>query len=387
MPVVEAEWISRRETQTLYSVLHSSGFEAYAVGGCVRDSLLRMPVKDIDFSTNARPEDVISIAEKHGFRAVPTGINHGTVTVLIDSAVFEVTTFRKDIETDGRHAVVEFSNAIADDASRRDFTINALYAAKDGFVVDPLGGMPDLIARRIRFIDNAETRIREDHLRSLRFFRFHAWYANNEDGLDPNALDAIAGNIEGVLSLSRERVGSELLRLLAAKDPSLAVAGMDSVGLLHALLPGSDKRALAPLAFLESEFDVPPDPLRRLSSLGGVQISDRLRLSRNQANHLRILSEAILMNSKEAAFRFGSEIAFDSVLLQAATLGQQIHSDPRPELAVAARQTFPISASELMPRFEGNELGRALRKLERLWIESDFTLDRAELLKRVAEEG
>ena len=227
---ITGDWITRESTQALMKALNDAGHKALVVGGCVRNALLGVPVADVDIATDALPEEVMRIALAAKMKPVPTGIDHGTVTVVSGSIPHEVTTFRKDVETDGRRAVVAFATDVADDAHRRDLTINALYALADGTLVDPLGGLPDLKARRVRFIEDAEARIREDYLRALRFFRFHAYYGDPAVGMDPEALAAIAANLDGLDTLSRERVGAELLNLLAAPDPAPAVAAMAQTG-------------------------------------------------------------------------------------------------------------------------------------------------------------
>ena len=229
---ITGDWITRESTQALMKALNDAGHKALFVGGCVRNALLGVPVADVDIATDALPEEVMRIALAAKMKPVPTGIDHGTVTVVSGSIPHEVTTFRKDVETDGRRAVVAFATDVADDAHRRDLTINALYALADGTLVDPLGGLPDLKARRVRFIEDAEARIREDYLRALRFFRFHAYYGDPAAGMDPEALAAIAANLDGLDTLSRERVGAELLNLLAAPDPAPAVAAMAQTGAL-----------------------------------------------------------------------------------------------------------------------------------------------------------
>ena len=214
---VGGAWLDAPETQGVMAVLAGGGHRALAVGGCVRNALIGVPVADVDLATDALPERVAALAEAAGMKAVPTGIAHGTITVVSRGVPHEVTTFRRDVETDGRHAVVAYTGEVAEDAARRDFTMNALYAEADGRLVDPLGGLPDLIARHLRFVGDAEARIREDHLRILRFFRFHAWYGRGP--LDTEGLAACARLAEGVERLSGERVGSEMKRLLAAPDP------------------------------------------------------------------------------------------------------------------------------------------------------------------------
>lgn len=242
MTRIVADWLRHPATLAVCDAIETGGHRALFVGGCVRNALMGEPVSDLDISTDAMPERVMQLARHAGLKAIPTGIEHGTVTVVSGGIPHEVTTFRKDVETDGRRAVVAFSDRVEDDAARRDFTMNAIYADSDGQILDPLNGMPDLKARYVRFIGKAQDRIREDYLRSLRYFRFHAWYGDEVAGLDPDALSAIASNLEGLEGLSRERVGAEMLKLLAAPNPAPALAAMRSTGALAQLLPGADDR-------------------------------------------------------------------------------------------------------------------------------------------------
>ncbi len=209
MTRITDDWLTGPAAQAVCAMLTDAGFQALFVGGCVRNALLGVPISDIDISTDATPDQVIAAAKRAGgFKPVPTGYDHGTVTVVVDHEPFEITTFRKDVETDGRRAVVAFAKTVEEDAHRRDFTMNALYARPDGgAIVDPLGGLSDLRARYLRFIDVAEDRIREDYLRILRFFRFHAHYGNPEGGLDADGLAAIAANSAGLETLSADASG------------------------------------------------------------------------------------------------------------------------------------------------------------------------------------
>ena len=213
MMKITAPWLQNDAAQVVCRLLTDAGYQAWFVGGCVRNELLGAPVADLDLTTDAVPELVMRLAKKAEIKAIPTGFDHGTVTLVQDGIPFEVTTFRRDVATDGRHAIVAFSDNIADDARRRDFTVNALYAGPDGQVVDPLGGLDDLKARRIRFIEDPDQRIKEDYLRILRFFRFYAWYGDTDEGPDPDSLAACAANIAGLQSLSIERVTAEMLKL------------------------------------------------------------------------------------------------------------------------------------------------------------------------------
>lgn len=388
MTRIDADWLQADSTQSVLRLLNGAGHQAYAVGGCVRDSLLLMPVKDIDIATDAHPERVMELAAKARLHAIPTGIEHGTVTVVAKSVPHEVTTFRRDVETHGRRATVAFSDRIEDDARRRDFTMNALYADASGAVADPIGGMPDLRARRVRFIEDASTRIREDYLRSLRYFRFHAWYGDPSEGFDIDALDAIARETDGLALLSRERVGAELKRLLEAADPAPSVAGMRQTGVLASVLPGADDTALAALIELEFRTNTMPDAIRRLAVLGGADVAERLRLSRKEAARLSELRDNVGAGDAAAlGYRLGADGARDVLLLTAATTGSNIGPDDLDKAGFGATQHFPLRAADLMPGIEGPALGRVMKRLENEWIDSGFRLARDELLARAGQEG
>jgi poly(A) polymerase len=360
--------------------LEAAGYRALFVGGCVRNALLGVPVADVDIATDARPETVTRLAEVAGLRVVPTGIEHGTVTVIAGGAPHEVTTFRRDVETDGRRAVVAFADDVTEDAARRDFTMNAIYADLRGNVIDPLGGLPDLVARRLRFVGDAHQRIREDYLRILRFFRFHAHYGDPDQGMDAEALAASAELAEGVDGLSRERIGSELRKLLAAPDPAPAVAAMAQAGVLARVLPGSDPRALAPLVHLES--GLPPRWQRRLAALGGQEVEDRLRLSRADAAVLAALRDAVGSGWSPAAlgWKLGAEGGRDAVLLRAALLESPLPTDWQTDVARGAASVMPVTAIDLMPDLKGAALGARLKEIEARWLASDLRLTRADLL-------
>ena len=349
----------------------------------MRNAIIGAPVTDIDIATDARPELVMELAKDAGLRPVPTGIEHGTVTVIAGGVPHEVTTFRRDVETDGRRAVVAFSTRVEDDARRRDFTMNALYADAAGTVLDPLGGLPDLMARRVRFIEDASARIAEDYLRILRFFRFHAWYGDEAEGLDPPALAAIAAATEGLAQLSRERVGAEVRKLLAAPDPAPSVAAMRACGVLTRILPGADDRALAPLIHLEVESGLQPDWLARLAALSGPEAAPRLRLSRSEEARLCTLRDGIgsMRGAGELGFRLGYDDARAVLLLRAAVMGIPIDPSSLHAAEEGAAAVFPVAAADLMPGFTGPALGRELERLKSLWIESGFRLSREDLLK------
>lgn len=375
-------WLRRPETRAVCDALAAGGHRALFVGGCVRNALLDMPVGDIDIATDAHPETVMTCAHEAGLRAVPTGIDHGTITVVSGGLPHEVTTFRDDIETFGRHAHVAFGQSIEADARRRDFTMNALYATPDGQVIDPLGGMDDLRARRVRFIGDPGARIREDTLRILRFFRFHACYGDPAGGLDPEGLAACAAARDSLATLSRERTGAEMRKLLGAPDPAPSVAAMQAAGVLGAILPGADAAALAPLVHLESQTGTAPDPLRRLAALGGADVAGRLRLSRAEARRLAHLRDGIASTQPpgELGYRYGATDGADIVLLRAALLGTPPAPDAFDDLRRGAAATCPVRAADLMPEYSGAALGRRLSEIESRWIASGFALRREDLL-------
>ena len=380
---VTGEWLTAPGTQAVMGMLSDAGHRALAVGGCVRNALLGAPVADIDIATDARPERVVELADAAGFRAVPTGIEHGTVTVIAHGAPHEVTTFRRDVATDGRRAVVAFSDRVEEDAARRDFTMNALYADAGGALVDPLGGLPDLRARRLRFVGTPMDRVREDYLRILRFFRFHAWYADPAGGIDADALDACARGADGIEGLSAERIGGEMKKLLAAPDPAPAVAAMAASGVLMRVLPGADPAILAPLVHLEAEVE--PDWVRRAVALGGEDARERWRLSNAEARAFDVRRTALLDGTplEELAWRYGEDVAYDLALLRSAAICEPLDPTVSSRIARSVIARFPLTAGDLMPALQGPALGSALKRAEAEWIASGFRLGMEELRESV----
>ena len=369
-------------------MLEAAGFQALFVGGCVRNALLGAAVDDIDIATDAAPDRVMTLAAAAGLHAVPTGIAHGTVTVVSRGVPHQITTFRRDIATDGRHAVVAFGGTLAEDAARRDFTMNALYCDARGRVIDPLDGLPDLLAGRVRFVGDPAARIAEDHLRILRFFRFLAWYGTggpepegpDAEGPDPESLAACAEFAESVQHLSRERVLAELRKLLAAPDPSASVGSMAQAGVLWRVLPGADPRALPVLVHLEQ--GLAPDWLRRLAALGGADPAAVLPLSRADAARLAILRAETGAATPAAAlaYQHGAPVARDILLLRGALTGMPLPPDWPALIARGAAAVFPLAAADLMPALSGPALGQWLTAARTRWIASDFTLTREDLL-------
>lgn len=380
---LEADWLHDPATARVMALLTEGGHGAWFVGGCVRNALLGRAVDDIDIATDLLPEDVMRLAELSGVKAVPTGLAHGTVTLIADHRPFEVTTLRRDVDTDGRRATVAFTDQVAEDAARRDFTMNALYATADGMVLDPTGaGLDDLRAGRLRFIGDPRDRITEDYLRILRFFRFSAWYGDPDAGIDPEGLAACAALANGLGQLSRERVGAEIKKLLSAPDPAPAVAAMVQAGVLARTLPGAMARMLPILIAFE---DAPPDPIRRLAALGDVAVAAGLRLSNADMTRLATLRDGMSSSTPPDALAYlhGADIAWDIVVLRASQFETPVDPTIRALIARGASAVFPVASADLMPRFSGAALGAVLKTLEARWIASSFTLDRAQLLARL----
>ena len=378
------------------AALNADGEEARVVGGAVRNTLLGLPVSDVDIATTAVPQVVAERVRRAGLKPVPTGVEHGTVTVVADHHAFEVTTLREDMETDGRRAVVRFGRSWLHDAQRRDFTLNALYAAADGSVVDLVGGLSDLTARRIRFIGDPQARIREDYLRILRLFRFHAAYGAGP--VDREAFTASVQRRAGLLTLSRERVRAEMLKLLVAPGAAATLAVMSDAGLIQPLLAGiADVGAFTRLVGLERAWQVKPDAIRRLAAVAvrvaddAERLRDRLRLSNAEARRLAALSATVPALPDAGAvraflYRNGVEAALDLALLAAA----HGRGDMEAVAAMAASWApprLPFAAADLMALglTPGRALGAALARAEARWIAADFPMDPATISGLLAE--
>ncbi|MEL6952793.1 MAG: CCA tRNA nucleotidyltransferase [Pseudomonadota bacterium] len=378
-------WLKHINAQRVLDLLTQAGHEAFFVGGCVRDAVLGREASDIDIASSALPESTRDLAEAAGLRVVATGLSHGTVTVISDGQPFEVTTFRRDIETDGRHATVQFTDQLAEDAARRDFTMNALYADGAGTLVDPTGqGHEDALAGRVRFVGEPAQRITEDYLRILRFFRFHAHYGDANRDLDPEALHAIASHVDGLGQVSRERVGAEMRKLLDAPDPAATLTDMASVGALEQVLPQPDPSKIKPLIDLEMTLSVPPEWIRRLAALSPSQdASEALRLSKAEGRALREIQSAALGPDAPHAlgYRLGQKAATDALLLRAALGREPWPASATEQIAQGAGAQFPIRPADLAEHFSGAALGETLRQREDAWIASGFRLTREELLR------
>lgn len=399
-----ASWLQCPEAQAVFAALAASGFAARAVGGAVRNALLDLPVIDVDIATTAQPKETMRAADAAGLKAIPTGIAHGTVTIVSGEQTYEVTTLRKDVETRGRHATVAFTDDWAADARRRDFTLNALYCGADGEVFDPLSGYADLAARRVRFIGAPAERIREDYLRILRFFRLTAAYGKGPP--DAEGLAACVRERAGLAILSAERVRQELLRLLAAPRAPELMGAMLDYGLITQVLGAAPRPTLLTrLATLEAALGLEPDAVLRLATLtvevpeDGERLRDRLRLSNEEAAKLEraasrepnIGPAAPESVAKAYLYRHGAAAYRERVLLAWARSGDGPESQPwRHRLSLPERwqvPRFPIGGADVMALGvpAGPRVGELLRALEAWWIAGDFTADEAALCAKLGE--
>ena len=394
-----AAWLIGGALPRLLEVLDRDGEEARVVGGAVRNALLGLDVHEIDIATTAVPEEVARRVAKAGFKAVPTGIEHGTVTVVIDKHPFEVTTLRQDVETYGRHAKVEFGRDWAGDAHRRDFTINAFSATRDGAVHDYVGGLDDLAARRVRFIGDPAKRIAEDYLRILRFFRFHAAYGTS-DHPDAAGLAACIAGRDGLDQLSRERVRMELMKLVVAPHAVPTLIAMADAGLSLRVLGGvSYLASFENMAKVEAAIGEAPDPVRRLGALG-VMIAEeaerlwqKLRLTNSEHERLASMAEGWRRMSpsfgepaaRALLYRLKPQQFTDHALLGWARSQAGAGDAAWHALATLPQRwtapVFPLKAADLMKRgvAQGPALGEVVRAAEAAWIKAGFPSDATKL--------
>ncbi len=403
-----APWLFDRELQDVLSLLNEDGAVTRVVGGAVRNTLMRHPVNDVDLATTLLPEHVIERGRRKGYTVVETGVDHGTVTLIAGDRErrrsVEVTTLRTDVETHGRHATVAFTDDWAADAERRDFTINAVYCDGDGTLHDPVGGIPDIESRTVRFVGSPDARIAEDYLRIYRFFRFAAQYAGGR--AEPEALAACIAGRSGIAQLSSERIRQELLKLVVAPGAVPVVGIMIGNGFLERI-GGVDisREGFEALAGIEGAEGVEPDGLRRLAALflsratGAEDLQERLRLSRDETKRLasmekippQVRPENGEKAHKEVLYRLGAEAYGDAVLLAWARSGAALNDPGWSEMvSLPARWTppdFPLTGGDIVDHgvAPGPDVGRILKLIEQRWIDGGYSEDRDALLALVGE--
>jgi len=411
--VANQPWFQDVGLAEVFALLNADGGEVRVVGGAVRNSLMGEPVGDIDLATTLVPSEVTARAQAAGIKAVPTGIGHGTVTLVVKGQPFEVTTLRRDVTTDGRHAEVAFGTDWQEDAERRDFTINALYADASGEVIDLVGGLKDIENGTLRFIGDARQRIAEDYLRVLRFFRFFAWYGRGRP--DAEGLRASAAARDELHRLSVERVWSETKKVLLAPDPGRALLWMRQAGVLTAILPETEKwgiDAIPGLIATEMALGWKPDPMLRLAAIVPTDaerlkaMAERLKLSRAEADFLQLFASAPAVKDDM------SELALDRLIyrhgkagilarLKLALANARVKAEQDTSaMATAARwlklverakafdkPTFPLSGADVIASgiSPGPDVGRLLGELEDAWVQANFSFSREKLLTRLQD--
>jgi poly(A) polymerase len=400
----DAPWLKSGATARVLKLLNGGGEEARVVGGAVRNALLNIPIGDIDVATTAVPGEVIRRARIAGIKSVPTGIEHGTVTLVIDSRPFEVTTLREDVETYGRKAKVSFGRDWVGDARRRDFTINALSVSADGAVHDYVGGLEDIEKRRVRFIGDAGQRIEEDYLRILRFFRIHAAFGEGE--VDRAGYLACIAARAGLATLSAERVRMEMLKLMIARGAPAGVTAMADGGLLQTILGGiAHTGPFAAMIAAERELGLQADAMRRLAALGVAvtedarRLASRLRLSNAEARRLDSMGHRWWRmagmdeaRAKRRLYRLGEGGFRDRLMLAWSRAGRDFDSARWRELATLPQRwsapRFPLRAADFARRgiAEGPLLGRVLALAEDAWLGADFPLDQS-VLAAIADQA
>lgn len=396
MKTLTADWLEAAPTRQVISALEAARpASARFVGGCVRNAIMGRAVDDIDIATQLRPEQTLAALELADIRAIPTGIEHGTVTAVAAGQPFEITSLRRDVETDGRRAVVSFTEDWAEDAQRRDFRLNALYAAPNGELFDPTGGgYDDACAGRVMFIGDADQRLEEDYLRILRFFRFNAWYGA---GIDGDGLAACARQASGLAKIARERVWKELSKLLTAPSPRVAVEAMGESGVLDQVLPEHHgATTLHDLELTEQLTGVQPDPMLRLmallprSALAVQQTQQSLRLSNQDSDRLTMwaadnLPNPVGMKARElraTLYWHGKQAVVDRAMLAAADVRDLLAA-----IRAWRRPEFPIKGEDALALgLQGREIGQALSRVAKVWVDSDFELEREALLGLLAGE-
>lgn len=393
---ISADWLQAPAPRAVMGALETAraGASRY-VGGCVRNTLRGLTADDIDIATQLAPPAVIAALEAAGIRAIPTGIEHGTVTAVHDSVPVEITTLRRDVETDGRRAVVAFTEDWTEDAARRDFRMNAIYAGPDGTLHEVVpGSIDDARAGRVIFIGDGDQRLIEDYLRILRFYRFNAWYGA---GMDAEGQAACARQREGLKKIAAERIWKELKRTLAAPDPSEAMAAMEEAGVLAIVLPGASASLLPGLCAVEAGEGLAADPMRRLMALiprrrtETSAVASALRLSNEESARLHAWADPALghvlsldaARRAEAFYRFGAPAVIDRALIEAASGSGEV-ADILTAAASWQRPVFPLGGEDaLASGLKGPEIGQRLRALEEDWIASGFRLTREELLAKL----
>jgi len=346
---INSEWIKNKVTQNILKIFEGADHNAYLVGGCIRNSILNIPVTDIDISTDATPQQTLDLFNRENFKVAPTGFSHGTVTVISEGIPYQITTMRSDQNTDGRHADVVFSDDIKKDAERRDFTINALYADSTGKIINPIGGLEDFNPLAIKFIGDPNNRIQEDYLRILRFFRFHAQFSELVTQFDKVALDAIKKNQDGLKKLSKERIWSELKKILSTSNPARSLYKMSQLGILEIILENKNVHNLKRFNLIEKKMGLEPEPIRRLVAITENTEDTFLNLSRKEAKKFSLLKGLLKKkhDPAELVYQFNREIAQSVLAIYTFYKGEKLRLSDIKKIEKACLFPCPITGAQI----------------------------------------
>ena len=380
------DWLNSNSVRAVWNVLVAEGAKVFFVGGCVRDTIHGRTVNDIDIATDALPSEVIKLAKKAGLRLLETGLSHGSITLMNEGDCFEVTTFRSDLITDGRHSKVEFSNNIEDDAKRRDFTMNAIYMTIDGKIIDPILGWEDLMNGHVRFIGDPEERIREDYLRILRYFRFFTIYESDKNHINLVALAACSRLKSGLKKLSKERIWQELQKILSYNDCIFTLQKMESSGVLEEILPFSKTETLERFLTIENQISSSFKEIDRLAALNISYVNSwikKLSLTKEQkrwVNGILIITKDV-SSLRVKGYKYKKIPTLSALGVYMAGSTSFIEQNAIAEITFGSLQRFPLETSDFLKFFlPSKELGDEIQRVKKIWFDSELEMSREDLL-------
>lgn len=383
------DWLKSSPVSTIWNVLVAEGAKVFFVGGCVRDTIQGRQVNDIDIATDALPSEVIKLGKRAGFKVLEAGLSHGSITLISNGDYFEVTTFRSDLTTDGRHSQVEFSTNIEEDAKRRDFTMNAIYMTIDGEIIDPILGWEDLVNGHVRFIGNPEERIREDYLRILRYFRFLTIYEADKNRVSAAALDACSRLKSGLKKLSNERIWQELQKILSYNDCIFALQKMESCGVLEEILPFSKTETLARFLTIENQISSGFKEMNRLVALNILYVDSwvkKLSLTKEQKRWVKqiLVITKDLSSLRVKGYKYKENLVLSAFGIFMADSTSSLAQNDIVEIKFGSCQKFPLETSDFMKFFPpSKELGDEVKRVTKIWFDSDLAMSREELLAKL----
>ena len=387
------KWLKSKSVRYIWRLLSKSGAQVYFVGGCVRDSATGRQIKDIDIATDALPSRVVDLAQSEGLKVIKSGYSHGSVSIIVKKKCFEITTFRSDLISDGRYSKVRFSSNILEDAKRRDFTMNALYMTIDGKILDPIGGWEDLVKGNVRFIGKPEQRIEEDYLRVLRYFRFLANYGKNINPPEHEITNAFSNALLGLRRLTKERVWTEVKKILLAKNPYFSMKVMDDCGVLMEVLPSANIENLKQFLKIEEKLKLKLNVVNRLVALSihhALIWARALPLRKSE----RYWLSQLLINFQDSSplrvkgYKYEINVVIAALAIEKSNMGGRLIKRELEEIKFGSSKCFPVNISDLLKFFSpSKELGMELERLKDIWFVSNLEYDREYLLKELQKHN